>query len=572
MMGRGFLILIILLAFALRFFSINTIPFGFTPDEASFGYDAYSILKTGKDQWGHSFPLVLESFGDFKPPLYSYLTIPSVLIFGLNKYSVRLPNALIGTAAVYITYLLVRELRRLGNKNLEFRILNLEFIASLMLAISPWHVMLSRGAFESNLTSFFMSLGILFFIKGLKSKNYLILSSLAFGLNLFSYHSARLVTPLIFTFLFLIFRRELRGISPKVRIFSMLVFALFLSSAFYTLLIGGARRAQDISIFSGSVREASEQRSVAIFSKVNPIVARLLHNKYQVLLRRFVDNYLQYFSFEFLFVSGPREATYGMLPGRGVLYWFELPLFIGFLYYLFKNWKNRVTLLIVFWLLVAPIPAALAQGVGYAANRAATMLPVLQIALAFGAYTLQTKFLSIIKDVRLVRLGIFIYSITILLSIFYFFEDYFLVSPLKSANSMLYGNLEAMLWLRDNSIDKEKIIVSTRLSEPHIYVAFANSWDPSDYQKYSKAWQGYKRQNILFLDQLPVYRLGKYAFRRIEYSNDRLLTNSLLVGRPDEFPKEVFPIKSISYPNGGDAVLIVAPGDKSYAFRSFKNN
>src|SRR3990167_10946569 len=97
---------ILALAFVLRVVGLSSFPPGFTPDEASFGYDAYSILKTGKDQWGKPFPLVLESFGDFKSPLYAYLTIPSVGIFGLNKFVVRLPNAILGTMAVVAIWLL----------------------------------------------------------------------------------------------------------------------------------------------------------------------------------------------------------------------------------------------------------------------------------------------------------------------------------------------------------------------------------------------------------------------------------------------------------------------------------
>src|SRR3990170_6292149 len=106
------LFIIVVLAFFLRFYLLSVIPVGFNPDEASFGYDAYSIVKTGKDQWGHSWPLVLESFGDFKSPLYTYMAIPSVAMFDLSKFSVRFPNALLGTAAVYITYLLVTVLQK----------------------------------------------------------------------------------------------------------------------------------------------------------------------------------------------------------------------------------------------------------------------------------------------------------------------------------------------------------------------------------------------------------------------------------------------------------------------------
>jgi 4-amino-4-deoxy-L-arabinose transferase-like glycosyltransferase len=123
---RKFLIaLVFLLGFILRIVNISSRPVGFTPDEASFGYDAYSILKTGKDQWGKPFPLVLRSFGDSKLPLYTYLTIPSVFLFGLNEFAVRLPNAIIGSLAVIIVYLLVKEL--FSEKDFGFRISDLGF-------------------------------------------------------------------------------------------------------------------------------------------------------------------------------------------------------------------------------------------------------------------------------------------------------------------------------------------------------------------------------------------------------------------------------------------------------------
>src|SRR3989344_4338949 len=109
-MRKWLLAVILGLAFFLRIAGLSSFPPGFTPDEASFGYDAYSILKTGKDQWGKPFPVVLESFGDFKSPLYTYLAVPSVASFGLNKFAVRLPNAILGTIAVYITYLLAKKL------------------------------------------------------------------------------------------------------------------------------------------------------------------------------------------------------------------------------------------------------------------------------------------------------------------------------------------------------------------------------------------------------------------------------------------------------------------------------
>ena len=153
------LVFILLLAGFLRFWQLGTFPVGFTPDEASFGYDAYSILMTGRDQWGHFLPVTLESFGDFKSPLYAYLTIPSVAIFGLNEFAVRFPNAIVGTVSVFILYLLLGEIGKLFKFEGK-KITLLQLSGALLLSISSWHVMMSRGAFEANLITFFLPLGI----------------------------------------------------------------------------------------------------------------------------------------------------------------------------------------------------------------------------------------------------------------------------------------------------------------------------------------------------------------------------------------------------------------------------
>src|SRR3989304_7176607 len=459
------LFIIIVLAFFLRFYLLSVIPVGFNPDEASFGYDAYSILKTGKDQWGHSWPLVLESFGDFKSPLYTYLAMPSVAMFDLSKFSVRLPNALLGTAAVYITYLLVTVLQKdIKNRSPITDNRSLASIAALLLTISPWHIMMSRGAFEANLTTFFLPLGILLFLKGLKKVNLLYLSALVFGFNLFTYHSARFVTPLLVLILVVVYWNKINKLSLKSKIIPSFLFGMFCILSAYTLFIGGAARAKDISIFSGALNEASDKRIIAISQGMSPTVARIFHNKYEVAAKRFLNNYTSYFSQKFLFVDGPAETTYGMIPGRGVLYWFELPLIFGFLYALFKQKEKNPLLIILFWILIAPIPAALTTGKGFAANRAVVSLPAIQIALAYGALALY-GFIKHNLPRTLTRLTPVLGTVIVLLFTVSFLEDYFLLSPYKYAEGMLYGNLEVASWLKENSQDKEQVVVSKRLSE-----------------------------------------------------------------------------------------------------------
>lgn len=144
------LIPVVVLGLVIRLFWLDKYPTGFTPDEAAFGYNAYSLLKTGHDEWGlpfwHLFTGNLESFGDFKLPLYAFLTVPAVKFLGLTQSSTRLPNAILGSLAVPVLYCLSRTRKFPRSASL---------FAALLLALSSWHISLSRGAFEANLITLF---------------------------------------------------------------------------------------------------------------------------------------------------------------------------------------------------------------------------------------------------------------------------------------------------------------------------------------------------------------------------------------------------------------------------------
>src|SRR3989344_1420628 len=105
-----FLFCIILLATLLRFYQLGINPPSLDWDEASIGYNAYSILKTGADEYGNRLPLSFRSFDDYKPPVYIYLTVISVALFGLTEFAARFPTAVIGVLAVIVVYCLVQEL------------------------------------------------------------------------------------------------------------------------------------------------------------------------------------------------------------------------------------------------------------------------------------------------------------------------------------------------------------------------------------------------------------------------------------------------------------------------------
>ncbi len=577
-MAKWILGAVFLIGLLLRIVNISSLPAGFTPDEASFGYDAYSLLQTGKDQWGHPFPLVLESFGDYKPPLYAYILIPFVGIFGLNETAVRLPNALLGSLAVLVVYFLVLEMKgfksKWGIRNLKSKEDNLQtmaLVAAFILAISPWHVMMSRGAFEANLTTFLMPLGIYAFLRGLKSRNWLIVSAVVFGLNLFSYHSARLVTPMIAVAIFALYTVDLKSIKNSIRNIKKLmifpvIFGVFLFLAAYSFSLGAGARVADVSIYGGSPQAAAGPRLEAINRGMNPTLAKIRHNRFIVTGDRFINNYKQYYSYEFLIEKGPAEATYGMMPGYGVTNFFGVIMLGGFILAIYTYRKKKELYIILFWLLIAPIPAAMATGLGFAGNRAVVIIPAIQIAMALGLSELSTYIgkkdglFSFMKRgegyVSYLALAILIlFSVMNLQTL----SDYFTNAKYLTADSMLFGRREVVEKVNDIKSEYSTIIVSKSLSEPHIYFAFFNKWDVRDYQRESQDWQRYKGDNLRFLDQLGEYSLGEYNFQSVDYELLESTDGMIFVGKPSEFPDDITPIDVVKLPNGKEIIYFVDP-------------
>ena len=162
------LFFILTLGISLRLFRLDSRPLGFTWDEAALGYSAYSLLKTGRDEHKQALPIIFKSFGDYKPGLYVYLTVPSIASLGLNEFATRLPSALMGTILVIVIYLWTKNLWITG-----------------LLALNPWAIHFSRGAWESNVSLTLTVLGVVLLIK----KRWL-LSALFLGLTFWTYQGA----------------------------------------------------------------------------------------------------------------------------------------------------------------------------------------------------------------------------------------------------------------------------------------------------------------------------------------------------------------------------------------------
>src|SRR3989344_304727 len=140
----SFLILVIcILGFFIRVFQLTQIPNSLSADEVAFGYNAYSILKTGRDEFGRNYPFYLQSFDDSKSPLLAYALIPFVGLLGLNAFAIRFPSVIFGTLAILLFYLLTYELSK--NKKLSL-------LTCLFAAISPWMIQYSRVAIDMEIS------------------------------------------------------------------------------------------------------------------------------------------------------------------------------------------------------------------------------------------------------------------------------------------------------------------------------------------------------------------------------------------------------------------------------------
>jgi predicted membrane-bound mannosyltransferase len=184
-----FLTLIAVLAITARAWWFDGTPPGFNQDEASIGYDAFALLHHGIDRNGMSWPVQFVSWGSGQNALYGYLMMPFIA-FGLSPVTVRLPMMLAGLLSLLLAWVIMR---RLFDDTTALA-------ATVALALSPWHVMLSRWGLESNLLPFVFLLGLLCLVMAFarQAMRWMIAAGAAFALCLYAYGTAYVSVPLFF--------------------------------------------------------------------------------------------------------------------------------------------------------------------------------------------------------------------------------------------------------------------------------------------------------------------------------------------------------------------------------------
>ncbi len=435
--------LIALFAFVLRFYQLGNNPPSLYWDEASLGYNAFSISQTLRDEHGVFLPVSnFAAFGDYKPVGYIYAIVPFIKLFGLNEIAVRLPSVLAGTFLVLVTYYLVIEL--INKKRVAL-------LAALFVAISPWSLQMSRAAFEANLATFFTALGVLLFLR----KN--LLSAVFFVLAMYTFNSHRVFVPLLVVILSLVYFQK------KLIIFWLIFLFLLLPLIPHILSPEGRLRFNEVTWLNDL--SLVEESNNAIASNNNSWWSKIIFNRRVFYAREFTYHYLDHFRPDFLFLNGdvnPRLSVRSW----GEMYWLDLPLIIFGAIYLLKK-RDKSSLVIISWLILAPIPAAVARETPHAL-RELNVLPMPMLLNALGLCYLP-------KLVRFIAISVFVILVLLYL------RDYYLVYPEKYSGDWQYGYKQMVKYVAGIQ-DKYKFVqVTNHYGRPYIYFLFYNQYQPEKY-------------------------------------------------------------------------------------------
>lgn len=459
------LLSIVLLAYVLRVYHVSVIPPSLSWDEASIGYNAYSILKTGYDEHHKKFPIdTFVAFGDYKPPLAIYLTVPSVLLFGLNEFAVRFPSVIAGTLTVLFTYFLIMELFKSSLLTTYYSLL-----ASLLLAISPWHIQLSRAGFEANFATMFIVLGVWLLVSADRYPKRYRIAFLPFVAAMYTFNSARYFAPLLVGGIVLFHWSYVRKQATFVGIGIIIAFVSLLPLVPHLVSSQARLRFEEVNIFTdASVVKTANDR---IHADQGAWWSKVLHNRRIGFARSYLMHFLDNLEPGFLFIRGDGNPKFS-IQDVGQLYIVELPFLILGIYYMFAK-HTSLAWLLVYWIIAAIIPAATARETPHAL-RIENSLPVWQVFAAFGLLSTINYQLSKIKRIILAIIVGCIY----VGSFSYYWHNYYTHYAKEYSGEWQYGYREAIgkIQLLKNSYTS--IVMTDSIGRPYIYALFYEKTDP----------------------------------------------------------------------------------------------
>lgn len=531
------LCVIFIIAAFLRFYQLGTNPPALTWDEAAWGYNAYALGTTARDEFGRFLPIAyIESFGDFKPPLYAYLSILPVMLFGLTEFATRFSSAFFGSLTVVLAFFLVRRIFYNSKHKDAFG-----YATAIILTISPWHILLSRAAFEANVASFLIILGAYLFLVAVQDskRRWLIaLSLISLVLSMYTFNTARVFAPIIGMILLFGNIKTIWNMKKEFITATAVAFIIGFPLLMFLRTPQASLRYQEVNIFSDlSVIKRVNQE---VQNDNNAYYSKIIHNRRLAYTTEFIRHYFDNLSPAFLFISGDGNPKFS-IQDVGQMYIWEAPFLILGIFLLFKK-REGVWWLVPLWLVTAIIPAATARETPHAL-RIETTIPTFQILVAYGLVNTLVKISSIKYRVMQVRLRYITYCLfggIVVFSFLYFIHSYFVTYPTIYAREWQYGYKQAFKYAKSVRQNYDKVYVTEDLGRPYIYALFYEQIQPSDFMRSSKTRRevaGFVHvnsfENYVFADTLPENK-----------------GNNLYINTPQKVPGNAKQIKTFYLPNG----------------------
>lgn len=525
-------LLIVVFAFAVRCYDLDRNPPGFFRDEADKAVTAKSLLLNGRDLEGRRLPYFVRSLNVYTSGAYQYALIPFILLLGMGEWVIRLPAALAGAATVAVAYLLGKEAygRSTGR------------VAAALLAISPWHVCLSRWANQGIFLPLCLSLAVYCLLRGRRSTQAsgesatppaggncrpFVISAIFLSLALYTYAPAKVLVPLFVVAMAAIYRREFFARSAERRwpccypYFGTLLL-LSLPMVWFTLFEAerSGLRYDRISIFSQATSPAE-------------------------LVLLFFQGYLSHFSPSFLLRTGDANLRHSV-PGVGQLLWPEAIAALLGLYFVLRR-RSREDLLLLAWVALGPLPAALTREGLPHALRSLGALPAMQLLGAVGIVQV-LDFLHRWEKNRGAcsfspwKVGIVAWVAGLILFGGSFLATLYWVYPVVSAPWWEYGYAEAVTYLEHHRGDYEETVITGLIEYPQVQILYHTGRDPAEYQRTGRI-SGYRF--------LPLGRPYVEDYQRSSRKSLYLLTPF----EHDRVPRPA--LRWIKHPDGSPAWVVV---------------
>ncbi len=460
-----FIIPIIVLSFILRVFNLDRVPPGFWFDEASFSYSAYSVLETGRDEFGQFLPLAFKSFGQYNAPLIFYWLVPFIKLFGLSVFTVRFSMAVLGVLTTLGVFLLGKELSKKTEIGLA---------AAFFFAVSPFSLQFNRMVHENNLLVCLLVFGSFFFLKGLEKGRDFLLSALLLVMTFYTYLAARVFTPLFLILLVFVFKKEILSKKKEFFMAGAGFFILLIPFLWFLTTPAAWPRTEQTSLFSdpGIILRINEARG----KYGNPIFGRIIHNKITGFSQALLGNYLSHFNPRYLFLEGDPVKIY-KTPGVGVMHFWEFILFLLGVYFLLKREYRRIGVFLLGWFLLAFLPASLTRFVP-SSSRSFQASPAISLISGFGLWFVWQKVSHLkYKGIIFVLGGIFF-----VLNMAYYFNQYYLQLPKAYAYEWRDGAAKAIQTVKTKENKYQRIVIDQE-GISYVNVLFFLKYPPELFQK-----------------------------------------------------------------------------------------